>query len=84
MIGRILPPQHGKPGKRENDEEAKGDSLVLRCSRRGAPHAREPLVKPELLPHLEALLAAERAALDQAMDAPMRETILVAVFVKPT
>ena len=48
-----------------------------------APHAREALVEPELLPHLEALLAAERAALDQPVHTPVRVPVLVAVLVEP-
>ena len=64
----------------------KKDSLVLSplCVEDRFPHQGKAFVEAELLPHLKTLLAAERAALDQAMDAPVRETILVAVFVKST
>jgi hypothetical protein len=47
-----------------------------------APGAREALVEAELLPDLEALLAAERAALDEPVDAPVRETVCVACVVE--
>ena len=60
-------------------------SLVLGRLRaeHGLPHAGKSLVKAELLPHLEALLAAEGAALDQAVDPPVREAVLVALLVEP-
>ena len=43
----------------------------------GSPRQRKPFVKPDLFPDLEAFFAAERAALNQAMDVSVSESVCV-------
>lgn len=43
----------------------------------GLPCRREPLVKPDFFPDLEALFTAERASLDVAVDAAVGKAVCV-------
>lgn len=48
----------------------------------GAPRRRKPFVEPDLFPDLESFLAAERAPLDQAVDAAVGVAVCVADVVE--
>ena len=47
------------------------------------PGRGKALVKPDLFPYLEALLAADRSAFDQPVDASMGKAVGVPGVVKP-
>ena len=70
--------------EREGEGEGERTELVVLVPLRidSLPCPRKPLVKPNFFPDLEAFFAAERAALDQAVNAAVCEAVCVAGVVE--
>lgn len=67
-------------------ERGSSEDLLVRAALLGEghlPHPCKTLIKPNLFPHLEALVLAQRPAFNQAVYAPVRKAVSVTFVVEP-